>query len=101
MQEDVSQLLQLSLEDTAQQAQAWPDEGGLLVISMQIRASLERIAEPLQLPEQTLPDEIEEDAEDDGVLPNQQAIAQEMLSRVLIMTGKQSQDLSLYLSLNG
>ena len=68
---------------------------------MQISASLERIAEPLQLPEQTLPDEIEEDAEDDGVLPNQQAIAQEMLSRVLIMTGQQSQDLSLYLSLNG
>lgn len=101
MQEDVSQLLQLSLEDTAQQAQAWPDEGGLLVISMQISASLERIAEPLQLPEQTLPDEIEEDAEDDGVLPNQQAIAQEMLSRVLIMTGQQSQDLSLHLSLNG
>ncbi len=71
------------------------------MICMQISASVEKIAEPLQLPEQTLPDEIEEDAEDDGVLPNQQAIAQEMLSRVLIMTGKQSQDFSLYLSLNG
>ena len=71
------------------------------MICMQISASVEKIAEPLQLPEQTLADEIEEDAEDDGVLPNQQAIAQEMLSRVLIMTGKQSQDFPLCLSLKG
>lgn len=84
--QDVTQMLETLLEGAADQLRAWHDEGSLPVLCMDISACVEELAIPLQRPE-PLPIDPEAGAGDDGVLPNQQAIAQELLNRVLLMTG--------------
>ena len=84
--EDVSSLLEAVLEGAAGQLQAWPDEGRLAVLCMDVSAPVEALEQSSEQPQLVL-GKAEADAGDDGVLPNQQAIAQELLSRVLIMTG--------------
>lgn len=82
----LSELFATLLEGVEQQLQDWPDEeGSLLVLCMEVRAPVEHV-QPSQ-PVTPLPVEIDDEAEDDGVLPNQEAIAQELLCRVLIITG--------------
>ncbi len=81
---DVSQLLEPLLEDAAEQLFNWPDEGSLPVLCMNISVQAKELAHDAAQP---LPFVADADIEDDGVLPNQQVIAQELLTRVLIMTG--------------
>lgn len=81
---DMSQLLEPLLEDAAEQLFNWPDEGSLPVLSMHVSVQAKELAQDAAQP---LPFEADADVEDDGVLPNQQVIAQELLTRVLIMTG--------------
>ena len=84
--QSLSELFVPLLEGVEHQLQDWPDEeGSLLVLCMELSASVE----PVQ-PSQSvtpLPVEVDNETEDDGVLPNQEAIAQELLYRVLIITG--------------
>ena len=62
--------------------QSWPDEDSLPALCMELQARVtetqpQRPLEPLVLSE----------SEDAGVLPNQQSMAQELLCRILHMTG--------------
>lgn len=85
--EDVAQLLEGFLEGAEQKLWEWPDEGSVPVLRMEVSVSVEPAVQPLQPQFEPLKLDIEDVAEDDGILPNQQVIAQELLSRVLIMTG--------------
>ena len=54
---------------------------------MNITALVEQGIQPIPQPE-PLRLHVEDIDEEDGILPNQQVLAQEMLSRILIMTGR-------------
>lgn len=79
--------LERSLIDVADQLRSLDKEGSLLVLSMgiQVEAAFEEAA-PSEA-QQPLPTPDVDEVEDDGVLPNQQAVAQELLGRVLLMRG--------------
>ena len=87
--EDVHEILGKCLKGAQDELWAWSaaDENNVLVLRMKISGQVVQAAqqppdlEPLIL-------NVEDQAEDDGVLPNQQIIAQELLSRVLIATGE-------------
>ena len=94
---DISQLLEPLLEDAAEQLFNWPDEGSLPVLCMNISVQAKELAHDAAQP---LPFVADADVEDDGVLPNQQVIAQELLTRVLIMTGVCCQHLFMCLKVD-
>lgn len=54
---------------------------------MEVSAHVVQALQPLQPQFEPLEPDLGDIAEDDGILPNQQIIAQELLSRVLIVTG--------------
>lgn len=87
-QEDVTQLLESFLEGAEQQLWGWPDEGNIAVLCMEVSAKVVQALQPLRPQLEPLKLDVEGLAVNDGILPNQQVIAQELLSRVLIMTGK-------------
>ena len=85
--EDVAQLLEGFLEGAEQKLWRWPKEGSVPVLHMKVSVLVVPALQPSQPQFEPLKLDIEDVAEDDGILPNQQVIAQELLSRVLIMTG--------------
>lgn len=85
--EDVAQLLAGFLEGAEHELWRWPEEGSVPVLRMEVSVPVVPALQPLQPRFEPLKLDIEDVAEDDGILPNQQVIAQELLSRVLIMTG--------------
>ena len=83
----VAKLLEPSLKDTGDQLRASDKEDIPLVLGMRVEIEVAG-QEPLPVePQQVLPLPELDEVEDEGVLPNQQAIAQELLGRVLLMTG--------------
>lgn len=88
MNQDVAQLLGDFLKGAEQHLWDWPDDCDVPVLRMDVTARVQPTTQPLQDLE-PLQLSIEDSAEDDAVLPNQQIIAQELLCRVLIITGRQ------------
>lgn len=86
-QEDVIQVLEEFLRGAEQHLWDWPDEGSLAVVRMEVSAQVVQALQPLQPQLEPLKLDVEELAVNDGILPNQQIIAQELLSRILIVAG--------------